>query len=138
MTYDLFTFNGEYDLLEIRFNVLGPFVDKFIIVEGVETFSGNVRPLYWIERDRDRFEEWEDKIEYIIPNYGEDELIMEMMVNRPYVDQLPFKKAFYQKESLRNALEDAQDDDLVIYGDADEVINPDILDSIDDKVYKLR
>ena len=138
MTYDLFTFNGEYDLLEIRFNVLGPFVDKFIIVEGVETFSGNVRPLYWIERDRDRFEEWENKVEYhIVSDYNDPEIIKQIEERVAYVDQAPFQRAFYQKEMLRKVLDklNPNDEDLAYFGDADEIWKP---KEIDDKVYKLR
>lgn len=136
MIYDLFVFNGEYDLLEIRFNVHKN-VDKFIIVEGVETFSGNPRPLYWIERDRDRFEEWENKVEYCIVSDYEDPDIISQMEGRPYVDQPAFQRAFYQKEMLRKTLEklNPDDEDLIYYGDADELWKP---KDIDDKVYKLR
>lgn len=136
--YDLTSFSGEYDLLEIRFNILDKYVDKFVLVEMMETFSGLPKPLYWVERDKDRFEQWEDKVIYLVPTYGENEELMKMMVDRPYVDQAPFRKAFYQKESLRLALKDASDDDIVIYGDADEVINPEIIEKLDDKTHKLR
>jgi len=45
--FDLFTFAGEYDLLEIRFNILKDYVDKFIVVEFDKTFSGkNKQPLF--------------------------------------------------------------------------------------------
>lgn len=142
MIYDLFTFNGEYDLLEIRFNILSPFVDKFVLCESMETFSGRPKPLYWTERNKDRFEEWEDKVIHIVPVYGEDKEIMSMMEGRPYVDQPAFQRAFYQKESLRNGLKEAQDEDVVVYGDADEIINPELLKliekNLDDQVYKLR
>lgn len=138
-TFDLTTFSGEYDLLEIRFNILKDVVDKFVIVEGVETFSGKFKPLYWIERDKDRFEEWESKVEYhVVTNYDDPGIIAQMS-ERPYVDQDPFRRAFYQKETLRKVLEglNPSDEDLVIYGDADEIINPKI-GEIDDEVYKLR
>lgn len=135
--FDLQTFNGEYDLLEIKLSILSPLVDKFIIVEGVETFSGNPKILYWIERDRDRFEEWENKIEYCIVSEYTDPDILAQMKGRPYVDQPAFQKAFYQKEMLRKVLEklNPSDEDLVYYGDADEVWKP---QQIDDQVYKLR
>lgn len=140
MTYDLFTFNGEYDLLEIRFNVLKDHVDKFIIVEGLETFSGLPKPLFWVERNLDRFEEWEDKVIFRAVTDYSDQEILNQMANRPYVDQLPFQRAFYQKEVLRKVLaeQNPDDDDVVIYGDADEVINPEVLDRLDDNVHKLR
>ncbi len=135
MTYDLFTFNGEYDTLEIRFNILNEFVDKFVICESSETFSGRPKPLYWIERNKDRFEEWEDKVIYLVSRYPEDERIMRMMEDRPYVDQEPFRRAFYQKETLTKALEGADDEDVIYYGDVDEIWTP---QKVDDGVHKLR
>lgn len=134
-TYDLFSFSGEYDTLEIRFALLDQYVDKFVICESMETFSGRVKPLYWVERNKDRFEEWEDKVIYIVPKYGEDEEIMTLMENRPYVDLEPFRRAFYQKESLRTALKACLDEDIIYYGDVDEVWKP---QQVDDKVHKLR
>ncbi len=138
MIYDLFPFSGEYDLLEIRFNLLSPIVDKFIIVEGMETFSGNPKVLHWIERNRDRFEEWENKvIYYIVSNYNDESVINQLNERTDYVDQPAFQRAFYQKEMLRRILEaqNPSDEDVVYYGDADEIWTP---QEVDDKVHKLR
>lgn len=138
MTYDLSIFNGEYDLLEIRFNLLSPYVDKFIIVEGFETFSGNPKVLYWIERNQDRFEEWENKVVYhIVSDYNDQEILQQIQERSDYVDQIAFQKAFYQKEMLRKVLatQNPDDEDVIYFGDADELWKPQV---IDDKVYKLR
>jgi len=132
--YDLFTYNGEADMLEIRLNLLNDYVDKFVICESWETFSGNPKPLYYIEQ-KERFEEWEDKIIYIVSEYGKNPEIMALMENRPYVDQIAFKKAFYQKESLREGLKDCHDEDIIYFGDVDEVWKP---QNIDENVHKLR
>jgi beta-1,4-mannosyl-glycoprotein beta-1,4-N-acetylglucosaminyltransferase len=132
--YDLFTYNGEEDLLEIRFNILSPFVDRFVLCESTETFSGLPKPLYWKERG-DRFKHWEDKVEYVVPEYGTDEAIMKLMAARPYVGQEPFKRAFYQKENLKTALIGCDDEDVIYYGDVDEIWKP---QEVDDKVHKLR
>lgn len=137
MTYDLQVFNGEYDTLEIKFNILSPFVDKFIICEGAETFSGNFKPLYWAERNQDRFEEWDEKVIYYVVNEYSDPDILEQMRGRTYVDEPAFKRAFYQKECLRKVLErmTPDDEDIIYYGDVDEIYKP---QEIDDHVYKLR
>lgn len=136
MIYDIFSYSGEEDLLEIRFNILSPFVDKFIIVEGTETFSGNPKPLYWAERG-DRFEEWENKVIYHVVSDYNDLDIRKQIEDRDYVDMPAFQRAFYQKESLRKVLEglNPDDEDVIYYGDCDEVWKP---KEIDDKVYKLR
>ena len=46
---DIFSFNGELDVLEIRFNILNDVVDQFIICESDETFTGIKKPLYFFE-----------------------------------------------------------------------------------------
>ena len=125
MIYDCTIFNGEYDLLEIRLNILNPFVDWFVIVEGTETFSGKWKPQYWAERD-DRFDEWEDKIIYVVvQGYRDDEI--DNLVTDEFNLDLPFFRAFYQKECIRKGLVEAKDEDIVIYGDVDELKNPEIL-----------
>ena len=136
MIYDTHIFNGEFDLLEIRFNILNDFVDKFVIVEGTETFAGKWKPLYWAERDKDRFEEWEDKVIFVVVQGYRDEEIDNLVTDEFNLD-LPFFRAFYQKECIRKGLAEAKDDDIVIYGDADEIVSPEILKMGFDKVYNL-
>ncbi len=138
MIYDLSPFSGEYDTLEIRFNLLSPLVDKFIIVEGIETFSGRPKISHWIERNRDRFEEWEGKvIHHLVTNYEDSEIGQQILERQDYVGEPAFQRAFYQKEMLRKVLStlNPDDEDIVYYGDTDEIWKP---KDIDDKVYKLR
>ncbi len=59
-TIDVCTYNGETDLYEIRFNMLDPFVDEFIVVEANKTFSGHNKPLYF--KSHKRFSE--KKVQY--------------------------------------------------------------------------
>ncbi len=136
MTYDLFTYNGEEDMLDIRMSLLDPYVDKFVICESTETFSGKPKPLHWENRG-DRFKKWQDKVIYCVVDEYDNEEIMEQIVDRDYVDEYSFKRAFYQKETLRTVLEklDLDDEDIIYYGDVDEIWKP---KQIDDKVYKLR
>ena len=61
MVYDCFQFFNELDILKIRLNVLSPVVDKFVISEATETFSGLPKPLYY-EENKEMFREFEDKI----------------------------------------------------------------------------
>ena len=114
MIYDCFTFNGELDLLEIRLNLLYKYVDKFIIGESRQSFSGKEKPLYY-EENKDRFKQWSDKI-----------IVIETPI-RKYNDA--FESAHYQKENLLHCAKfiGCNDDDFIIFGDADEIINPEIL-----------
>jgi beta-1,4-mannosyl-glycoprotein beta-1,4-N-acetylglucosaminyltransferase len=52
---DVFPFFNELDILEIRLNILDPYVDCFILSEATKTFSGLDKPLYYQE-NKDRFE----------------------------------------------------------------------------------
>ena len=42
--YDCFLFYDEFDILEIRLNILNDVVDYFVLVESSRTFSGNKKP----------------------------------------------------------------------------------------------
>ena len=59
--FDVFLFFNELDLLEIRLNMLYPFVDHFVINEATQTFFGSDKPFYYLE-NKERFKKFEDKI----------------------------------------------------------------------------
>ena len=61
MIYDCFIFNNEIELLDLRLNILSPYVDKFIITEGDKTFSGIPKESVYLQ-NKDKFSKWEDKI----------------------------------------------------------------------------
>ncbi len=126
MVFDLCTFNGEYDVLEIRLNVLDTYVDKFVIGEAELTFSGHAKPLYF-ELQKERYKKFWPKIIYsIVRDYYNPRILSYMqrqmdMQNTGY----PFLMAFYQKENLQGALFDlAKDSDTIYYGDCDELWKP--------------
>ena len=58
-----FQFFNELDMLKIRLNVLNDVVDRFVISEATETFSGIKKPLYYEENEEmfAEFEEWAHK-----------------------------------------------------------------------------
>ena len=116
---DAFPFFNELDLLEIRLNLLDPYVDYFILSEATKTFSGLNKPLYYKE-NKERFKKFNDKI---IHNIVED--------TTP-VDLHPYERDVYQKDSIKNViLENISDGDAVIWGDVDEVPNPEAIDEIE-------
>lgn len=65
MVYDCFQFFNELDILKIRLNVLSPVVDRFVISEATETFSGLKKPLYY-EENKAMFAEFQDKIIHVV------------------------------------------------------------------------
>jgi beta-1,4-mannosyl-glycoprotein beta-1,4-N-acetylglucosaminyltransferase len=126
MVYDCFQFFNELDILKIRLNVLSPVVDKFVISEATETFSGLKKPLYY-EENKEMFSEFADKIIHVV------------------VDDTPeggtHERDTFQKNAVTRGLKDCKDDDIIIFSDLDEIPNPDKIREIingdfkQDKIY---
>ena len=148
--FDSFIFFNELDLLELRLNILNDVVDYFVLTESPFTVSGNEKPLYYQE-NKDRFGKFNDKIIHNvteeIPNdfsgyldkkpyhtaYGSRALDIDPSGIR-YIDlPIRFQRAIYNREcSMYGILKaGAKDDDIVITSDADEIINPYVLEDLD-------
>lgn len=150
--FDTFTFYNELDLLELRMNILGDTVDYFVINESNVTFTGKPKPLYFFE-NRERFKKWEDKIIHHF-TVDENETLEKywdgvpyhrsMMEDNIYQLPLPYQRACFHKDSAIYALlEYADDDDIILTSDADEIANPETISVIDewfdpDKHYVLK
>lgn len=125
MVYDCFQFFNELDILKIRLNVLDPVVDRFVISEATETFSGLKKPLYY-EENKELFAQFQDKIIHVV------------------VDDTPeggtHERDTFQKNAVTRGLADCKDDDIIIFSDLDEIPNPDKIQEIlrnfqEDKIY---
>lgn len=117
---DIFTYNGEAAMLEIRLNILDKYVDQFIIVESPLTFSGKEKNLYF-ELQREEFSKWLHKIKYFIVDEDDPEL-WEMARNSPNTQGAEhWKREFVQKESIKKALVHLNGDDICFVGDVDEI-----------------
>lgn len=116
---DVFPFFNELDILEIRLNVLDPYVDFFILSEATKTFSGLDKPLYYQE-NKDRFEKFNHKI---IHNIVEDTTSSELH---------PYQRDVFQKDNIKNCiLKNISDEDVIIWSDVDEVPNPEAIADLD-------
>ena len=140
--YDIFTYNGEADILEIRLNILKDYVDQFIIVEAPTTFSGLNKPLYFKEQ-KERFNPFLNKIKYfVINNYPNDKKLCKLAdssSNVPKNGPEHWRREFYQKESIKKALIHLNNEDICFIGDVDEIWNPEVLiDYTKDDIFKLR
>ena len=97
MIWDSFLFFQELDLLEIRLNILYPYVDAFYIVEFDKTFSGQQKDFVLDPELFSRFKKYLDKIiycpisisshgnawdnerdqkQYLIPSCAKDDIVM--------------------------------------------------------------
>ncbi len=108
--FDLFPFNGEFDLLELKLGEMSPWVDRFIIVEAAQTFTGLPKPLHFAAR-RDAFAGYADKITYL-----------PIAAFPPHVTS-PWAREFFQRDSAVGGLSGrCGPDDLVIISDVDEIL----------------
>lgn len=126
MVIDVFTFNGENDILRLHLSILNDYVDKFIIIEADKTFTGASKPLYFF-RDQRFFKLWWKKIVYYPVTDWDDVGIWEMALQSPQTQGAHhWKREFYIKESIQKALiaNNTKDDDLLFIGDVDEIIDP--------------
>ena len=112
--YDVFRMFNELDLLEIRMEILYPFVDYFVIGECNKTFQGNDKPFYYLE-NKDRFKKFEDKIIY-----------------NKFIDDMGDKWNHWDRDvnhmnNIIQALSNCKDDDIILFSDLDEIPNPEVL-----------
>jgi hypothetical protein len=124
--YDCFPFFNELDILDIRLHELYDHVDKFVLVESIETFQGNLKPLYFLENQH-RFEKFLDKIIHIV-------LYDRMNTTNPW------DRERYQRDQIMRGLTECAADDLIIISDLDEIFRATSLPTILKSIYqdKLR
>lgn len=127
MIYDCFMIYDELDLLEIRMNILDPVVDYFVITEATTTQMGSPKHMYFKE-NQERFIKFRDKIIYNPVDMGK--LV--------FPDQ--WHREVFQKDHCMDGLSSAQDDDIIIFSDLDEIPNPvsaqKVIDEFEhDKIY---
>jgi len=129
--FDVFLFGYELDLLEIRLNLLDPYVDYFVFSESKWALSGMEKGLYYSD-NKERFKKFEHKIIYNeIPDPTENQL--EEISKKYNIGGHPtYQRDVYQKDSIRGVLEKhCSDDDIIIWSDLDEVPNPDVLEDLE-------
>ena len=145
--FDSFRFFNELDVLEVRFNLLYDLVDFFVITECPYTIMGDEKPLYYWD-NRDRFDKFNDKVIHDImddipdnfDNYVERRGYhtpynsIDRNCNQKYIDiPLRYQRDMYARDYTAYSIEKAgaKSDDVIITSDADEVINPLVLESLD-------
>ncbi|XP_075474514.1 uncharacterized protein LOC142505420 [Primulina tabacum] len=114
--FDGIIFSNELDMLEIRWNELYPYVNKFVILEANTTFTGIPKPLYFAT-NRNRFAFAEEKVVHgvfpgRIASYGSHED--------------PFKLEAEHRIAMNGLLRQAgiAVGDLLIISDTDEIPSP--------------
>ena len=128
--FDCTTYFEEDLMMDIRFNILDQYVDKFIVCEALFTHSGNKKKINF---DINKFNKFKDKIEHIVVENEPEDIIKVTNDNPILMRSNSIKRINYQRNYILNSLKNANPNDLIMYSDNDEIPK---LENIDLKSFK--
>ena len=111
--YDCFQYFNEEHIADLRFNILNEFVDYFVIVESTVNHQGKEKKLQF---DINKYQKFKKKIKYIIVDDTPENIKKPHEGGESLVEQ-------HQRNSLMKILNKADDEDLIILSDVDEIPN---------------
>ncbi len=123
--YDCTTFYNANMLFDLRYNILKDYVDYFVVCEASKTHTGQIKKYNF---DKNLLSKYGKKIIYI------------------QVDDLPeikikgkkdYKLLKIQMDNLFRGIIKAEDDDLIIFSDEDEIPNPEVISHFKKNDYKF-
>ena len=132
----------EEVVLDLRLNILNEYVDYFVIIESIFTHKGEKRKLLF---DPKKFEKFKEKIIYLVfdqepseiekinDNDSEDEKSKKYILNAAFREN-------GQRNFIIKGLQNAENDDLVLISDVDEIPNLEGLNlgTINEKIILFR
>ena len=119
--YDCTTFYSEDMMLDLRFNILNEYVHKFVIIESTFSHSGKKKKLNF---DINNYPKFKDKIIYKIIDF-EPENLHNITSEKPYYYKRlnSLKRIELSYNFMHNAINNVDDNDLIILSDNDEIPN---------------
>ena len=125
--YDCCMFFDEEMLLGLRLKTLNKYIDKFIIVESKYTHSGDKKKLIF---NINKYSEFKKKINYIITeDYAEgiENINNDDNENQKNIKHImnALRRENYQRNKIKDGLNEATSDDWIIISDLDEIPNLD-------------
>ena len=120
--FDCTTFFNEKMMMDLRFNILNEHVSKFIVVESIYSHSGKKKSLNF---NIDDYPKFKDRIKYIVIDKEPENLIKDKeTLNLPQNKrQNSLKRIEQSYNHMFLGLEDADDEDLIMISDNDEIPN---------------
>jgi beta-1,4-mannosyl-glycoprotein beta-1,4-N-acetylglucosaminyltransferase len=109
--YDCFQYFDEDPMVDLRLNILNPYVDFFVISESTKTHQGKDKKINF---DINKFKKFKDKIKFVVADYKK-----EINFNNHTGGESPVEQ--HQRNSLLNGIKNASFDDLIILSDSDEI-----------------
>jgi len=111
-------FFDEKDLLKVKLELLYDYIDQFVICESNYTYSGIFKGYNFLNY-QDEFKIWQDKIVYLKFEPTQEELNLGR-----------FNAWDLEYLQRTNYVKNLDDNDVAIFSDLDEIINPEILYNI--------
>ena len=109
MIVDTFMFNNEFDMLDVRLAVTEHYVDRWIILEGSQTWSGHKKP-YHLSENLDRYQRYQDRM-----------CVIRLDIPKEYLN---WQCENYSRASLQLGIDPLDDQDIIMHSDLDEILNP--------------
>jgi beta-1,4-mannosyl-glycoprotein beta-1,4-N-acetylglucosaminyltransferase len=125
--YDCFQYYNEEHIVELRFNILDKFVNKFVVVESTVNHQGESRKLHF---DVNKYKKFKNKINYIIVDDTPENIKKPHQGGESPVEQ-------HQRNSIVKGIKDAEENDLIILSDVDEIPDLNKLNEFDKNNYAV-
>jgi len=128
--FDCTTFFDENLMLEVRFNILNKYIDKFVIVEARYSHSGEKKKLNF---NINKFSDFKKKIIYFVVENEPGNLVYQKDKNNIYEKDIDMRmnsirRIAHQRDQLMECLNEAGEEDFIFYSDNDEIPNFENLD----------
>ena len=118
--FDCTTFYSEDLMLDVRFNILNPYVHKFIIVESLYSHSGREKKLNF---DINKFSKFKNKIIYLVIEKEPSDIIKSENLSSGTKRMNSIKRIEQSYNYMMKGISDAEDNDLICISDNDEIPN---------------
>ena len=117
---DCITYYSEDLMLDVRFNILNEYVEKFIVTESKFSHSGEKKSLNF---DINNFPKFKDKIQYLVIEKEPDDIDKNINNSSSIKRMNSLKRIEQSYDFMMRAIEDASDNDLICLSDNDEIPN---------------
>ena len=120
--FDCTTFYSEHLMMDLRFNILNDYVEKFIVCESTISHSGKKKKLNF---DINNYPKFKDKISYIIIDEEPADIIgLKNGLAKPHEKRSDsLKRINLSYDYMIKEIDKASDNDLIILSDNDEIPN---------------
>ena len=109
--FDCFQYFNEDHMVDLRMNILNDQVDFFVISESTKTHQGENKKLNF---NIENFKKYKHKIIYTIADFKRDKNFLNHQGGESLIEQ-------HQRNNILNGLTKADENDLIILSDSDEI-----------------